>query len=1137
EALIYFIFTVHNSSGDAEFQRLNEAQFFAGANSLPDAGYTLTETYAAFATDMDVTANAGENYSSVILPFDLGLSYHGGFDAPTFEYAPDIFFPPFFTTAPGLIGIKYLRSPINPATGSEVGLTLFSVTLNSATGFPDPSNDRQLWRYLSGKVNPAQGDFPCSVTPEVVNTDPALQQRSICFLTETAADTRFYQASGPFDIAPGADGTIVVAYIAAATLATLPDGSPTGISANDPNANANPPGIASFHPGFPSARGCTDATATSCTEVDNVNAVKNIERGAGWVSYTGPPPTNALESPSQKIDQFQVQFVPGSLLGKALVAQTIFDSKFLLGFAPDQPVFYLVPGNNNVTVIWEASASEDPAGEGDPFYAVASNPASALFNPNYRQFDTEGYRIWRGTNPGNLSLLAQFDYGNTTFSDFTCETVGPAEDIGNPDPGFVVGDDCPIGFQKDSPVNAGLVFNNGFAGGPPGGGVVRLADGSALGTALTVTVNDDVAGASVPLTDGGVPFVFLDNSVTNNFTYFYSVSAFDVNSLASGPHTLRSARVAQSTVPRADAPNVVNAELETFMSGDDGVPLATNAPMPTLDPETGIFSGPMPPTDAYTLGFAPVLPRLLPQLALTVTIDSIRAEASGNLAGGTQEFPPSASGKCSVTGPEGKIGSHFGACWNMYLTTTLDGVSTPSVVPGYNPWWDAFGGISVFDLSIVSQSVPFDQDALDAFGIPSGQGFATVSARLGEGFGTSAAEGAQNRRNSTFHSGVRWFDGNSANGAVNTIADPAKFRRVGHLSAVDTVWAPISHSPIDGSDTDPNSTSNTVMFEKQCMNRGQAWNDRAADIVFSWSGGTVTARDVVHHVPVVFSPRASPGHFGFVTDGNGNGVIDWHDFNYIDGNLEIIRQVDGGNCNQFGGTSFDAGLTATPTSMTASPTISPTSTELNSVVDLENGAALPATGTGFGMWVNGHRFIFETSALPADGTEWTMRSYYGAMTVASGGDDPSGYSFTTDAGGGWAGEGFSVRRPMLIPGLTFNWNVANATAATGPVDLTQVHTVPDPYLGTSLYDLSPTSKQLMFVNLPPEATIRIYTLTGVLVDVLVHDDVTAGGREVWNVRNRNNQFVASGVYFFHVVTPEGDEHVGKFTIINQAGSN
>ena len=71
----------------------------------------------------------------------------------------------------------------------------------------------------------------------------------------------------------------------------------------------------------------------------------------------------------------------------------------------------------------------------------------------------------------------------------------------------------------------------------------------------------------------------------------------------------------------------------------------------------------------------------------------------------------------------------------------------------------------------------------------------------------------------------------------------------------------------------------------------------------------------------------------------------------------------------------------------------------------------------------------------------------------------------------------------------------------------------------------------MFVNLPPRASIRIFSLTGVLVDQIEHDDPSGGGRAVWDVRNRGNQSVASGVYFYHVPTPAGDERVGKFTVL------
>jgi hypothetical protein len=36
------------------------------------------------------------------------------------------------------------------------------------------------------------------------------------------------------------------------------------------------------------------------------------------------------------------------------------------------------------------------------------------------------------------------------------------------------------------------------------------------------------------------------------------------------------------------------------------------------------------------------------------------------------------------------------------------------------------------------------------------------------------------------------------------------------------------------------------------------------------------------------------------------------------------------------------------------------------------------------------------------------------------------------------------------------------------------------------------------------------------------------------MRTRNNQFIASGVYFFHVETPNGKTKVGKFTVVQFA---
>ena len=1151
ESIIYFIYSIQNVTDTYDFQSRNELAFFGGADGIPgnptpgpdgrDGGITFNEVYAGFSTDMDVTSDASANFSTAILPFDLGISYHGGFDAPDFVYPPSLFYSPFFTSAPGIVGVKYLRSPVNPATGEEVGLTRFSITLNGGPpgSVDDPQNDKQLWRYHSGFLNSALGDAPCSIDPEVDTGLPSTSEQSVCFVYQSPFDTRFFQSSGPFTLAPGQEVTVVVAYLAAATVATMPDQTPSGIIANAAT-NANPPGTPSFHPGFPSARGC-DANGENCSVVDAANPVKALERGAGWVSYNGPAPSGraggALEGPENKLPLFDengtpyIEVVPNSLLGKALVAQTIFNSKFLLGFAPAQPVLYLVPGDNQVTVIWEPSTTEE---DGDPFFEVAGDPTSPLYNPNYRRNDVEAYAIWRSSGTSEPEIVAFFDYADTQFFDYTCETIQPDEDLHDwtaavPEGtiGFAAGEECPLvapgvdpenpdGIGKNQGINTNLFFNNGIAGGGAGGGVVRLADSSALGSALTQVGVDE--WPYPPLGDTGVPFTFIDPDAVNNFQYRYAVQAIDVNSYASGPYSLSSARAETPTTPRQDNQNVTFGELEVFLSGAAGTALPTG-PVPSIDPDKGVFSGPFPPTDGGELSFLPFVQRLLGDFEVKTRIDSAVPVASPGSSFGTP------TDLCA------NGGDPFSSCVKYYLTQTTDeGDVYEEVLDVYHPWWNSFGEAVPQVFTLTQENVPFDSTALADFGIPSGAADALLVGSFNEALNNSAAESAQNRRSGSSttsrvrHGGSRWFSGEN-----ETIADPAVNMSVGMVEGVDTVWAPISYTPREPGDEYDLSTTG-ASFEKQCFNRGIAKMGRAADVEFRWDGG-LEVWDVTHDVPVMFKPTVQASYGFLTTDANGNGFIDWQDFNYIDGALQILRNVGGGNCDAAAGTSWDPNAEYTPVQLTDTPTIVPTS--IDGIYDIGIDG-LEATGQGFGLYINGERYIFETSAVPTSGT-WTLRTYSGtvrsdAATFNTG--DPAGYEYRNDYTGATTGQ-----RPLPVPGLTFNWRATTASSVVATYDLRNVHTVPDPYLATSQYDQAPTSKFLQFVNLPPEATIRIYTLTGVLVNELVHNDATGGGRETWNLRNWSNQFVASGVYFFHVITPEGDERVGKFTIVNFAGQN
>ena len=88
--------------------------------------------------------------------------------------------------------------------------------------------------------------------------------------------------------------------------------------------------------------------------------------------------------------------VPGSLLRKAQTAQSVFDNKFLLPFAPDRPEFFLVPGNNQVTVLWARSPTETNP---DPFFAVASEPRRRLANRS----TTRTSAVWTSRATGSIA--------------------------------------------------------------------------------------------------------------------------------------------------------------------------------------------------------------------------------------------------------------------------------------------------------------------------------------------------------------------------------------------------------------------------------------------------------------------------------------------------------------------------------------------------------------------------------------------------------------------------------------------------------------------------------------------------------------------------------------------------------------
>lgn len=1066
EDIVYFVFTFYNvtarsSSGaynnptippelQAEigaigdrFQDVNEQKFHL---AIPDGGYKLTSMYAAFAMDADV-AVFSQNYGTAFLPFNIGSIYTGTFLPEVgWQFPADIFGPPF-AAAPGFIGVKYLKSP-ESSPGNQVGLTMFSMTTNGAP-HRDPVGVSQLYHYLSGFLGPT--DDACSPF-----TDPAVARaRHLCYLATVQSDSRFYQASGPFNLEPGHASSIVVAYIQAAPV--------------------NVPGLViggDLVPGVPPNGGEIFADPTK---------VRLIDRVAGWV-------TQSDNNGDHVIEQDEVGTVPRSLLNKALIAQSVFDNGFLLPNAPSAPGFYLVPGNNQVTVVWQKSQTETV---GDPFFAAASDATSALYDPNFRQFDVEGYRIYRGRTSSDLQLVAQFDYAGTSFTDYT----------GAIDYGDVNGDgivecapelglqaDCPVTFDTAPPFTVG--FDTDLSGNliqiPPGGRV-ELASGG------TINLKADTALAGFTpafpkLTNTGVPFAYVDTHVLNSFTYFYAVTAFDVNSIKSGPTSLESPRVAKSVTPRRGSGQFAGASISApQLVGAKGEPLDPSAPLPTIDPATGILSGPMPPTDQFVASLAAFIPEVLVGGEVNVRIDSI---------------VPGSSATPNVPSPEPTL---------YYVTGAGPTGASQVVIPLQLDCCDV-------DAALTTRYVPVVNSDSAKASVFKGDGTFSLYSSLsiqapGTWSTTSWGRGSINGvpANSDFN-GPRWWTGaanENTNDPNGVICAPASggcvladlSRNAGGLPGV-TIFHPQSYSTV------PSAPQRDL----EGVTSGVT---RAADfhVVWGTNGAIDTVFDDTHLVPVPFSTkiRASWGilndsSFDATTgskDGKNN-LLTWSDPYCVDPLPAVLP------------TSCAIGASA-PASLMNHARLSPIALTSSTFAGT---SGLAATGNGFIFYLNGHFFLMQMAALPTAGTVWHARFYSGAVVGAVG-----SYEFQP------------AMRPPAVPGLrasfTFTGSTLNTAVANDSL-LRNVHTVPDPYYVTDALEITTNSKILKFVNVPAKCLIRIYSLSGVLVQLLAVDDPGGGGEATWNLRNRNNQFVASGVYFYQVETPDGKTKVGRFTIVNFA---
>jgi len=140
-----------------------------------------------------------------------------------------------------------------------------------------------------------------------------------------------------------------------------------------------------------------------------------------------------------------------------------------------------------------------------------------------------------------------------------------------------------------------------------------------------------------------------------------------------------------------------------------------------------------------------------------------------------------------------------------------------------------------------------------------------------------------------------------------------------------------------------------------------------------------------------------------------------------------------------------------------------------------------------------------------------------------------------------------LRKPFLSPDVFEFTTVSSSVDTSNPAALLeQVTVVPNPYVATNQFEaLNPFAtgrgpRVIKFTRLPPEATVRIFTVGGKLVRVLRMNEgsndglspaALLNGTVDWDLESEEGLTVSYGVYLYHVEAPGIGETTGTFAII------
>jgi hypothetical protein len=103
-------------------------------------------------------------------------------------------------------------------------------------------------------------------------------------------------------------------------------------------------------------------------------------------------------------------------------------------------------------------------------------------------------------------------------------------------------------------------------------------------------------------------------------------------------------------------------------------------------------------------------------------------------------------------------------------------------------------------------------------------------------------------------------------------------------------------------------------------------------------------------------------------------------------------------------------------------------------------------------------------------------------------------------------------------------------------DISQINVFPNPYYGVNSEEINKYQRFVTFSHLPDVATIRIFSLAGVLVRTIRHEPANGVGSqfERWDLSNESGLPVGSGLYIAHIEMPNlGATKILKLAVVHE----